>query len=208
MQKRKKRYIVIIIILVCIIFLIINSMKYEFLQEDLLFFQIFNSENQSTISVNTEKDTIIEEVNKEETSIDIKNIYFNVRYQNTQLRTLNLKETIDNKTLVYEKIAPGTKGSFNIVLNTNKNMNYKIVFESKNEKPSNLQFYTSQDNKKYATLEELGEKLVGRIIKKEEKVIPIYWEWVYEITEEQNKKDTLEATKIREYNFFIYVQGY
>ena len=183
-------------------------MKYEFLQEDLLFFQIFNSENQSTISVNTEKDTIIEEVNKEETSIDIKNIYFNVRYQNTQLRTLNLKETIDNKTLVYEKIAPGTKGSFNIVLNTNKNMNYKIVFESKNEKPSNLQFYTSQDNKKYATLEELGEKLVGRIIKKEEKVIPIYWEWVYEITEEQNKKDTLEATKIREYNFFIYVQGY
>ena len=76
MQKRKKRYIVIIIILVCIIFLIINSMKYEFLQEDLLFFQIFNSENQSTISVNTEKDTIIEEVNKEETSIDIKNIYF------------------------------------------------------------------------------------------------------------------------------------
>ena len=202
------RYIVIIIILVCIIFLIINSMKYEFLQEDLLFFQIFNSENQSTISVNTEKDTIIEEVNKEETSIDIKNIYFNVRYQNTQLRALNLKETIDNKTLVYEKIAPGTKGSFNIVLNTNKNMNYKIVFESKNEKPSNLQFYTSQDNKKYATLEELGEKLVGRIIKKEEKVIPIYWEWVYEISEEQNKKDTLEATKIREYNFFIYVQGY
>lgn len=208
MQKRKKRYIVIIIILVCIIFLIINSMKYEFLQEDLLFFQIFNSENQSTISVNTEKDTIIEEVNKEETSIDIKNIYFNVRYQNTQLRALNLKETIDNKTLVYEKIAPGTKGSFNIVLNTNKNMNYKIVFESKNEKPSNLQFYTLQDNKKYATLEELGEKLVGRIIKKEEKVIPIYWEWVYEITEEQNKKDTLEATEIREYNFFIYVQGY
>ena len=208
MQKRKKRYSVIIIILVCIIFLIINSMKYEFLQEDLLFFQIFNSENQSTISVNTEKDTIIEEVNKEETSIDIKNIYFNVRYQNTQLRALNLKETIDNKTLVYEKIAPGTKGSFNIVLNTNKNMNYKIVFESKNEKPSNLQFYTSQDNKKYATLEELGEKLVGRIIKKEEKVIPIYWEWVYEISEEQNKKDTLEATKIKEYNFFIYVQGY
>ena len=83
MQKRKKRYSVIIIILVCIMFLIINSMKYEFLQEDLLFFQIFNSENQSTISVNTEKDTIIEEVNKEETSIDIKNIYFNVRYQNT-----------------------------------------------------------------------------------------------------------------------------
>ena len=208
MQKRKKRYIVIIIILVCIIFLIINSMKYEFLQEDLLFFQIFNSENQSTISVNTEKDTIIEEVNKEETSIDIKNIYFNVRYQNTQLRALNLKETIDNKTLVYEKIAPGTSGRFDIVLNTNKEMNYKIVFESKNEKPSNLQFYTSQDNKKYATLEELGEKLVGRIIKKEEKVIPIYWEWVYEISEEQNKKDTLEATKIREYNFFIYVQGY
>lgn len=208
MQKRKKRYIVIIIILVCIIFLIINSMKYEFLQEDLLFFQIFNSENQSTISVNTEKDTIIEEVNKEETSIDIKNIYFNVRYQNTQLRALNLKETIDNKTLVYEKIAPGTSGRFDIVLNTNKEMNYKIVFESKNEKPSNLQFYTLQDNKKYATLEELGEKLAGRIIKKEEKVIPIYWEWVYEISEEQNKKDTLEATKIREYNFFIYVQGY
>ena len=208
MQKVKKRYIIIIIILVCIILFIINSIKYDFLQEDLLFFQFLNSSNESRNISKIDNEVIEEKIEKEETNINVKTIYFHVQYQNRKLKTVNLTDTVDNKTLVYEKIAPGTSGRFNILLNSNQNMNYKIVFESENEKPTNLQFYTLEDNKKYTTLEELGENLTGTISKNEQKNIPVYWEWIYEANQEQNKQDTLEAKRIREYHFLIYVQGY
>ena len=32
-----------------------------------------------------------------------------------------------------------------------------------------------EDNKKYTTLEELGENLTGTILKNEQKNIPVYW---------------------------------
>lgn len=208
MQKVKKRYIIIISILVCIILFIINSIKYDFLQEDLLFFQFLNSSNESRNISKIDNEVIEEKIEKEETNINVKTIYFHVQYQNRKLKTVNLTDTVDNKTLVYEKIAPGTSGRFDILLNSNQNMNYKIVFESENEKPTNLQFYTLEDNKKYTTLEELGENLTGTISKNEQKNIPVYWEWIYEANQEQNKQDTLEAKRIREYHFLIYVQGY
>ena len=204
MQKRKKRYIIIMIILVCIIFFMINFIRYDFLQEDLLFFQFLSSRNQSKDISNVRKQV----VENEETNINAKTIFFDVQYQKTTIKALNLTETLDNKTLVYEKIAPGTSGEFEIVLNANQNMNYKIAFESENEKPTNLQFYTTNEEKRYATLENLGEILTGKILRNEEKIIPVYWEWKYETSQGQNKQDTLEAKKIREYHFLIYVQGY
>ena len=206
MQKRKKRYIIIIIILVCIIFYMINSMKYNFLQEDVIFFQFLNSKNQSRGISNTKKE-IVEEIKKEETTVNTKTIFFHVQYKNTKMKAINLTDTVDNETLVYEKIAPGTSGGFEILLNANQNMSYKIEFESTNEKPNNLQFYTKEGGKRYSTLEELGENLTGEILENEEEIVPIYWEWKYETNQEQNKQDTLEAKKMREYHFLIYVQG-
>lgn len=205
MKKSKKRYVMIIMIFMCIILFIINFMRYEFLQEDLLFFQFFNSKDQSESKINGKKD-VVEEFTERGTSIKI--ISFHIQYQNRKLKALNLKDTVNNKTLVYEKIAPGTSGRFDILLTSNKDLNYKIEFESKSEKPTNLQFYTSENGKSYHTLEELGEDLTGMVLRKEEKTIPVYWKWEYEISEEQNKQDTLEAEKIREYHFLIYVQGY
>ncbi len=205
MKKNKKRYVMIIMIFMCIILFIINFMRYEFLQEDLLFFQFFNSKDQSESKINGKKD-VVEEFTERGTSIKI--ISFHIQYQNRKLKALNLKDTVNNKTLIYEKIAPGTSGRFDILLTSNKDLNYKIEFESKSEKPTNLQFYTSENGKSYHTLEELGEDLTGMVLRKEEKTIPVYWKWEYEISEEQNKQDTLEAEKIREYHFLIYVQGY
>ena len=49
-------------------------------------------------------------------------------------------DTIDKKTLVKEKIAPGTKGHFEIILISNRDINYKVIFENLNEKPQNLVF--------------------------------------------------------------------
>ena len=209
MKKRKKRYVIIMMILVCIIFFVMNFTKYDFLQEDLLFFQFLNSKSQSEDISQTEKKVMEENIQKvEASSIHIKTIEFDVQYQNSTMKALNLADTVDNQTLVYEKIAPGTSGKFDIVLHSNQNMNYQIAFESKNEKPTHLQFYTLGDGKKYATLEELGKHLMGKILENEEKIIPIYWEWGYETNTEQNIQDTLDAKKMREYDFLIYVQGY
>ena len=208
MKNRNKRYIIVITILICFIFFIMHFIKYDFLQEDVIFFQFFNSKNQSKDISNINQSQIKEDRNQEEASINIKSISFNVQFQNTKLKALDLMKTIDEKTLVYEKIAPGTSGRFDIILHANQNMNYQIQFESKNEKPSNLFFYSTEEKKTYHTLEELGEDLTGKILQNEEKTIPIYWEWKYETDEEQDAQDTLEARKIREYHFLIYVQGY
>lgn len=209
MKNRKKQYMIVIIIFICLIFLIMHFTIYDFLQEDVIFFQFFNSKNQSkNISDNTNESKIKEGRNQEETSINRKSIFFNVQFQHTKLKAVDLMETIDEKTLVYEKIAPGTSGRFDIILHANQNMNYQIQFESKNEKPSNLFFYSTEEEKIYYTLEELGENLTGKLLKNEEKTIPIYWKWKYETDENQDEQDTLEARKIREYHFLIYVQGY
>ena len=208
MKPKKKRYVIIIILLVCIIFLIIHFTRYTFLQEDLLFFQFLNSRSQSEEISQKEKNVIEEKIQKTDANIQIEKLYFDVQYKNSKIKALNLADTVDNQTLVYEKIAPGTSGKFDIVLHSNQNMNYQIAFESKNEKPTHLQFYTLGDGKKYATLEELGKHLMGKILENEEKIVPIYWEWGYETNTEQNIQDTLDAKKMREYDFLIYVQGY
>ena len=208
MKNRKKQYMIVIIIFICLIFLIMHFTIYDFLQEDVIFFQFFNSKNQSKDISNINQSQIKEDRNQEEASINIKSISFNVQFQNTKLKALDLMKTIDEKTLVYEKIAPGTSGRFDIILHANQNMNYQIQFESKNEKPSNLFFYSTEEEKIYYTLEELGENLTGKLLKNEEKTIPIYWKWKYETDENQDEQDTLEARKIREYHFLIYVQGY
>ena len=206
MKKRMKRYIIIGIIFLCPIFLMIDFIKYDFLQEDLIFFQFMGSKNQSGKEKTKNEQTARE--NKNEQQDNIANISFHITYKNTKLKALNLSQTIDKRTLVYEKIAPGTSGRFDILLISNQNMHYQVEFESKDEKPTNLRFYTTGKEKTYATLEELGNALTGTILKNEEKTIPVYWEWEYEQGVNQNQQDTIEAKKIRNYHFLIYVKGY
>lgn len=224
MKKRKKKTAIIIFI-ICILFIVwmINSMKYSFLQEDLIFFQLFSSVKQSNSKIENSKEIdsqITDEMTRTatNTSIDKQSsksqnanqtqFIFDVQYKHTKLTGVNLLDTVDNKTLVYEKIAPGTSGGFDIVLKSNQQIHYKIQFESENEKPENLQFYTSNNTQKYNTLEELGENLEGSIAQNEEKIVPIFWEWIYEKSEESDIQDTFDAQNIQQYNFLIYVQGF
>lgn len=194
-MKKKKKRIGILVLFICIILIcMFYSMRYIFLQEDLIFFQMFHSIIKSEKNSNNQKES--------------KEIEFLVEYNHTKFKSLNLMETIHNKTLIYEKIAPGTSGNFNIVLKSKQNMQYMIQFESKNQKPSNLQFSITEKGKKQDSLEELNEMLKGTILENQEKVMNIYWEWKYEGNREDNAQDTMEAKKIREYHFLIYVQGY
>lgn len=207
MKQKKRKYVILIIIGVIIVLGMLNSVKYVFLQEDLLFFQLFGSTYQSDDSKEEQSQYIHNKEENLKQNKDIMQIGFTVQYHDIQLRDLNLFKTIDHKTLVYEKIAPGTSGKFDIILNSHEELNYQIIFKSENEKPSNLQFYISETEKKYDTLEELDDILKGSILKNEEKRIQISWEWCYETNEQNNQQDTIEAKKIREYNFLIYVKG-
>ena len=194
-MKKKKKRIGILVLFICIILIcMFYSMRYIFLQEDLIFFQMFHSIIKSEKNSNNQKES--------------EEIEFLVEYNHTKFKSLNLMETVHNKTLIYEKIAPGTSGNFNIVLKSKQNMQYMVQFESKNQKPSNLQFSITEKGKKQDSLEELNEMLKGSILENQEKVMNIYWEWKYEGNREDNAQDTMEAKKIREYHFLIYVQGY
>ena len=125
-----------------------------------------------------------------------------------QMTTVDLMDTVDSKTLVHEKIAPGTRGSFNINVTSKQNINYKIKFESNNEKPKYLVFYKENSDKKYRNIEDLQNELDGYINAKEEKKVKINWEWQYETKEDnklQDTQDTNDAQNIRSYSFDIYV---
>lgn len=223
MKNRKKKTIVIVIILcIAILIWLMNSLQYDFLQDDVLFFELFSSLRQSENEFDnlSEKNDLLNDemiktgstTNLVQQSSKMQNgnnmeFIFDVEYKNTKLEDINLLDTVDNKTLVYEKIAPGTSGNFDIVLKSNQQLNYKIGFESQNQKPTNLQFYTSENPQRYKTLEELGETLNGTILPNEEDVVHICWEWCYETNGETDAQDTLDVKTIQEYNFLIYVQG-
>ena len=103
-------------------------------------------------------------------------------------------QTIDSKTLVHEKVAPGTKGEFYIILTSNSTLKYKIDMRAKNQKPQNLKF-------------SILENQEGIIKKGERKKIKATWEWQYETSKIQNKQDTKDGENIKKYEFEICTIG-
>lgn len=128
-------------------------------------------------------------------------------------KSIDLAETIDKETLVYEKIAPGTKGSFNILLESNQDLKYKIEFKSLNEKPYNLNFRAIKNGEvlgEAKTLEELAEKLTGYIEKNGKIDITINWYWDFENKQNQELtdiQDTKDSENITRYQFNVYAFG-
>lgn len=140
-----------------------------------------------------------------------KQYQFKIRYKDMNFKSINLNETINKDTLVYEKIAPGTSGSFNILLDSNQDLNYKIQFFSLNEKPKNLNFIALKNERFIATantLEDLAYNLSGYIRKNQKINIRINWYWNYENnSQEQDMQDTKDAENIKIYRFNICTVG-
>ena len=130
-----------------------------------------------------------------------------MKNHNTDFKDVDLSETINEKTLINEKIAPGVSGKFNIVLRTNQNTIYEVKFKSKTQKPQNLKFEIENTNIKANNLEELENYLKGIINKGEEKTISIKWSWEYENSIKNNIQDTKDAMKIESYKFEIFATG-
>lgn len=188
MKKQKiKIILVIIIITLCmILFQNIKKTKGEF-QDELIFFKLFSSVQKTEEKTNHQQ--------------------YNFKLENEKIESKNIKltDTIDKETLVEGKIAPGTNGNFEILLETNEKIYYQINFESKTEKPQNLKFQIKGKDKKYEKLEDMQTQLQGEI--SENKRIIINWEWKYEENEIKDKQDTKDGQTIGKYHFTIYAIG-
>ncbi len=148
---------------------------------------------------------------------EIANWVFKVNGKEDTVQTVNLLSTYNNETLVDNKVAPGTQGSFNIVIDatgSDVSVNYQVKFLNETQKPQNLVF--TYNDAQYTTIQELAQNLSGTIEANEQdktKTITIDWKWQYETgetTEEikQNDKiDTQNAKELNDYTFDIQVIG-
>ena len=177
LKINRKKIVILILIFIIILFIlfkILQSEKFNF-QEDLIFFKIFGVGK-------------IQEEGNEKSEYEIEVIKGKSNY-----KEIELLQTIDIKTLVNEKVAPGTKGSFNVFLTSNSDVDYEVEIIDKNNKPKNFKF-------------EINEK-VGKIEKDEVKKVEINWEWPYEINVEEDLQDTKDGENIDEFNFEICTIG-
>ncbi len=142
---------------------------------------------------------------------------FKVNGQEEQVQTINLQSAYNNATLIENKIAPGTNGNFEIVVDatgSDVGINYTIDFRNEQNKPTNLKFI--YNNKEYNSITELTQVLSGTINSDEEnkrKTFPIQWKWEYETGKTNDeivandRIDTQDAKNISNYTFDVIVSG-
>lgn len=149
--------------------------------------------------------------------IDVAKWNFLVNGQSSQMTNISLAQTCTPSTLKENCIAPGTQGSFQIVINAEgcqTGVDYTVKFENELGKPTNLKFI--YEDCLYNSLKELESQLRGQIAADQEEKIKTYmisWLWNYETgtTPEEIKQndeiDTQEAKHIQNYTFDVVVTG-
>lgn len=192
-MKNKTKIIKLILIIILInLFIIIFCFKQisnKTQSDDFLFLRLFQRQSKTA---------------EEEYS-------FKVNYLNKGLKTVNLSDTI-NKNF-YKKVAPGTNGKFNIVLNSTRDLQYQVKFSSTSAKPQNLKFMALTNGEKItkaSELEELSENLKGIILKNQKVSITVLWYWPYEGENQEEQvdiQDTIDGKNIEKYKFEILVLG-
>ncbi len=141
---------------------------------------------------------------------------FNVNEQTEQFETIKLAETYDKNTLTNGKIAPGTKGSFDLVIDSTTSevgVNYLVDFKNETNKPSNL-IYKYKDNS-VENIEDLEQYLTGTIDANDTnkvRTLTIEWEWPYGdnstgVITEEDRVDTEEGLEALDYSFDVEVTG-
>lgn len=148
---------------------------------------------------------------------EIANWVFKVNGKEDVVQNVNLLSTYHNETLINNKVAPGTSGSFNIVVDATGSevgVDYAIEFLNESQKPQNLIFI--YEDKPYTTIQDLEKDLSGTINANDENKIrnvTINWEWQYETGENANEIDqndiidTNNAKQLENYTFDIDVKG-
>ena len=191
---KKKTKIKMLILIIFFILLILYQFQKKDFAEDFIFFKLFSLSKQNQINTNDNEKQIYK-------------YYFDFSNKNEISKNISLLETIDQKKLINKKIAPGTEGEFELILQANKDVNYQIEFTSQNVKPQNLTFSIKGKDQKYQRIEELTQELQGNIYKNESKKIIIQWIWDYETDIEQDVQDTKDGTTLKDYRFYINAIG-
>lgn len=180
-KKDKKKILILIFIFTIILFFMYNLARNRKLaiQNDFIFLKLFSSEK---LINNQEKN------NHKSNQYKIK-----VTRNSKNYKKIDFLQTIDARTLVNEKVAPGTEGHFNIILTSNLDADYEIKLIPKSQKPQNLVFQIKEQQ--------------GTIKAKETKKIPVVWKWEYYKGKKQDKQDTYDGKNIEKYEFEICTIG-
>lgn len=139
------------------------------------------------------------------------------------IQTISLVDTANEVSLVEGKIAPGTKGSFDIEIDATGSevgVDYEVNVSEETNLPTNLLYKVIVDgerSKEYSSLTELAEdKLTGKIdtVNGEFiKDITVEWEWPYETynnsgVTDGDLADLADGTKDNlEYEFVLQIIG-
>lgn len=133
---------------------------------------------------------------------------FNVNGNSSAMDTISLSKTYNASDLVNGKIAPGTKGAFNILVDATGSevgVDYAVTFSDETNKPSNLKFkYCGHEA---SSLEELQQYTLGTIFANDEvktHTLTIEWEWPYS---GDDNLDTANGMANLDYTFNVCVVG-
>lgn len=127
-----------------------------------------------------------------------------------------VSETYDASTLVNNKIAPGTKGNFEIKLvntNTDTAVGFEILFANMANKPTNFHLYRTTDgSQKGAEVKLDGTgKVTGKLAAKDATGLTakFIWEWAYETAEAavNDAVDTNEGKLANELTMGVTITG-
>lgn len=142
---------------------------------------------------------------------------FKANGETSTLQKISLVDTTDQSKLVKEKIAPGTSGQFEIIVDATGcevGLEYKVEFQNETNKPNNLRFQVGDT--KVNSIKELESVLAGTINANDDKRtrnIIVEWYWPYTTGENANQIiqndliDTQNATNLAEYTFDISITG-
>lgn len=139
---------------------------------------------------------------------------FKANNETKTIANIKLSNTYNQNKLANNKIAPGTSGSFDIVLDAtgaDVAIDYAITFENCENKPTNLKF--SYNGTTSSTLEGLENVLKGRIGLNDSrtKTLTVNWNWEYQTgngaTEiaKNDEIDTKDAGK--NFSFDVIITG-
>lgn len=121
---------------------------------------------------------------------------------------LKIAQTCDEKTLVNGKIAPGTSGNFDIVVNADESevgLEYVVTFTEENSRtlPTNLKM--TLDGKEWSLADGISGKIDANASSKEV-THTISWTWDYE-TANGDIADTTDGTNGFDYTYTVEAIG-
>ncbi len=119
--------------------------------------------------------------------------------------TITLDGTVDASTLVAQRIAPGTSGSFDIELSNKQSevgVDFTIEFTGTENVPSNLVFKQGT-----TTINPTNGTITGKIAQNGTLTVPVSWEWPYYTDATNDEEDTSDGVAAKTMNINMKITG-